>query len=102
MVRELEQRQKAIGLAHIRKTLTLLFVLFLLATSRKSTDSGKYCLLETINPLYFLTYFFYFLAYFLPVIYFLPALVFFSYFFYQCYLNRPTTFEMQATQHVLS
>jgi len=38
---------------YIRKTLSLLFVLFLLATSRKSTDSGKYHLLEKRNPLYF-------------------------------------------------
>src|SRR5216683_904841 len=30
----------------IRKTLCLLFMLFLLAASRKSTNTGKYCLLE--------------------------------------------------------
>jgi len=47
---------------NIRKTLSLLFVLFLLAASRKSTDSGKYHLLEKRNPFYFLAYFFYFLA----------------------------------------
>jgi hypothetical protein len=49
-------------LNHIRKTLSLLFILFLLAASRKSTDSGKYHLLEKRNPFYFLAYFFYFLA----------------------------------------
>jgi hypothetical protein len=38
---------------YIRKTLSLLFVLFLLAASRKSTNSGKYHLLEKRNPLYF-------------------------------------------------
>jgi hypothetical protein len=42
---------------HIRKTLSLLFILFLLATSRKSTDSGKYHLLEKRNPFYFLAYY---------------------------------------------
>jgi len=48
---------------YIRKTLSLLFVLFLLAASRKSTNSGKYHLLEKRNPFYFLAYFFfYFLA----------------------------------------
>jgi hypothetical protein len=37
-------------------------MLFLLAASRKSTDSGKYHLLEKRNPFYFLAYFFYFLV----------------------------------------
>jgi hypothetical protein len=49
-------------LAHIRKTLCLLFMLFLLAASRKSTNTGKYRLLEKRNPFYFLAYFFYFSA----------------------------------------
>jgi hypothetical protein len=34
----------------------------LVATSRKSTNSGKYHLLEKRNPFYFLAYFFYFSA----------------------------------------
>jgi hypothetical protein len=57
--------------------LFVLFVLFLLAASKKSTDTGKYRLLKKRNP-------FYFSAYFLPVLYFfsyfLPVLYFFSYF----------------------
>ena len=64
-VRESKLEQKAHwgGLdGYIRKTLSLLFVLFLLAASRKSTDSGKYHLLEKRNPFYFSAYFFYFLA----------------------------------------
>ena len=61
--RELEKEPNLRGCAcSIRKTLSLLFILFLLAASRKSTDSGKYHLLEKRNPFYFLAYFFYFLA----------------------------------------
>ena len=55
-VRESKLEQKAHwgGLdGYIRKTLSLLFVLFLLAASRKSTNSGKYHLLEKRNPFYF-------------------------------------------------
>ena len=47
---------------YISISLCLLFVLFVLATSRKSTNSGKYHLLEKRNPFYFLAYFFYFLV----------------------------------------
>src|SRR6266853_4542353 len=69
----------------IRKTLCLLFVLFLLAASRKSTNTGKYCLLEKRNPFYFLAYFFYFSATFftfgLLFTYLFPILYFFFYFY---------------------
>ena len=50
---------------HISISLCLLFVLFVLATSRKSTNSGKYHLLEKRNPFYFLAYFFLLFGYFL-------------------------------------
>ena len=49
----------------VRKTLCLLFMLFLLMASRKSTNSGKYHLLEKRNPFYFLAYFFLLFSYFL-------------------------------------
>jgi len=40
-------------------------MLFLLVASRKSTNSGKYHLLEKRNPFYFLAYFFLLFSYFL-------------------------------------
>jgi hypothetical protein len=56
-----------IQVGFIRKTLCLLFMLFFLATSRKSTNTGKYHLLEKRNPIYFLAYFFYFSTTFFTV-----------------------------------
>ena len=68
------------GLSYISISMCLLFVLFLLAASRKSTNTGKYRLLKKRNPFYFSAYFFYFSAYFVYFsAYFLPVLFFLTF-----------------------
>ena len=65
---------------YISISMCLLFVLFLLAASRKSTNTGKYRLLKKRNPFYFSAYFFYFSAYFVYFsAYFLPVLFFLTF-----------------------
>jgi hypothetical protein len=66
---------------NISISLCLLFVLFVLAASRKSTNSEKYHLLEKRNPFYFLAYFFYFFLLFSYFLYFS------AYFLHKFYLN---------------
>jgi hypothetical protein len=68
------------GTDYISISMCLLFVLFLLAASRKSTNTGKYRLLKKRNPFYFSAYFFYFSAYFVYFsAYFLPVLFFLTF-----------------------